>query len=218
MASTTQDVGMQSTPEESLTPTDLHARAGPYTYGFYGYDNARATSPTIEQIAMGLHISRTPHLGPAKGYGQSHSRSRRRDTPDGARSVSPPPTRARPSHHRRDSAPVPLLPPPSSLKPASKPSTPPAAPPTPSDSNVSLSTITTSTTPSTPQSTASGHSSMAHFSTRLHQRMSKLLPGKRNTLSSITSTVSSDDDSATSELTPRKVVRFSVLDPAADGQ
>lgn len=216
MASTTQDVGMQSTPEESLTPTDLHARARPYAYDYYGYDGTRAVSPTIEQIAMGLHTSRTPHLGPARSYGPSRSRSRRRGTPEGGRSVSPPPTRARPSHHRRDSAPVLLSPQPSSLKSPSKPGFTQPIPPTPSDSNVSLSTITTSTAPSTPQSTASGQSSMAHFSTRLQQRMSKLLPGKRNPLSPIATAVSSDDDSATSELTPRKVVHFSALDPAAE--
>ncbi|KAG6908790.1 hypothetical protein DXG01_003319 [Tephrocybe rancida] len=84
------DYGMISTPAERTLPTSTR------------YRDYTPSRPTIEQIAMGLHTSRTPHL--------RHLSS------------SPPPN----SHSRRSASPLVLPPPParSSLKkPASTPAT-----------------------------------------------------------------------------------------------
>ncbi|KIP07119.1 hypothetical protein PHLGIDRAFT_127828 [Phlebiopsis gigantea 11061_1 CR5-6] len=202
--------GMYSTPVESLPPmTTPHS-----------YHDSPATSPTIEQIAMGLHISRTPHLGSSsKAY---HPRSRQSDTPEGPRGPPAPSRATRPSHARRGSAPPIILPPPparSSLK-----KQPPASTPsltsntlTPSDSNASLSTLT-STTPSTPRSNRSASTSTRSLNmsfSKLQFGMRLLLPRKN---SAPTPTTLSDDDSASSETTPRKVVRFSVVSGESTGK
>ncbi|GJE93883.1 hypothetical protein PsYK624_100480 [Phanerochaete sordida] len=190
--------GMRSTPEESLPPPSSPS---------YSHHDSQATSPTIEQIAMGLHISRTPHLGSSpRTY---HARSRYSDSPETPRGVSTPSRPSRPLHVRRGSAPAISLPPPPARSSLKKPVSL-SNPLTPSDSNVSLSTLT-STAPSTPRSnrSASTSTSRSVFSSKLHLGMRLLLPSRKNSSSSAVTL--SDDDSASSELTPRKVVRFSVV-------
>ncbi|EKM50695.1 uncharacterized protein PHACADRAFT_166379 [Phanerochaete carnosa HHB-10118-sp] len=189
---------MHSTPEESLPP----APSSPYPY-----HKSSVTSPTIEQIAMGLHISRTPHL--VSSPRTCHARSRHSDTPETPRCVSTPPRPSRPLHFRRGSAPAISLPPPPARSSLKKPASI-SNPLTPSDSNASLSTLT-STAPSTPHSnrSASTSTSRSVFSSKLHLGMRLLLPGRKSSASSTATT--SDDGSASSELTPRKVVRFSAV-------
>ncbi|KAJ6581361.1 hypothetical protein B0H19DRAFT_1251590 [Mycena capillaripes] len=110
---------MYSTPAES----------NPYPPSRFRYEPATAR-PTVEQIAMGLHLSRTPHLRGAPKY--------------------PAPA----SHPQPAQKPIPLPPPParSSMKKT-------ALPPTPGllHGSTSSTTDVTSTTPSTPHS--SDHSS-----------------------------------------------------------
>ncbi|CAL1714137.1 unnamed protein product [Somion occarium] len=206
-SSSLANIGMHSTPEESLPPS-------PSAVNAYDMRNVR---PTVEQIAMGLHISRTPHLVPLHANG---SRYRRRETADNSRSpseVPSTPTGQFPQtlpHQRRGSAPPLMLPPPpprSSLKiPGSRSPRSDATSPiplTPSASDASLSSLT-SAAPSTPRSNRS--TSTAHFSTRLQLSMSKFWPGRKSSApSSPTIIRSSDDDSVSSVLTPRKAVRFS---------
>jgi hypothetical protein len=126
-----QSVGMYPTPEESLSPSSLREN----------FHSRPLTSPTIEQIAMGLHISRTPHLGSSKAY-STHARQLE----------TPPQAVSRPTHCRRDSAPATVihLPPPLQCSAIKKPrdtleSTSVcllSTPLTPSDSYTSLSTLT----------------------------------------------------------------------------
>ncbi|KAL4244400.1 hypothetical protein ABKN59_010131 [Abortiporus biennis] len=168
------EVGMSSTAVESLPPS-------PPSFGLH---ESGATSPSIEQIAMGLHISRTPHLSPTQIH--HNVRSRRRQTVDYSLGVnnlpSHPTLPSRPltqlQHRRRDSAPAIVLPPPptrSSMKKQSGltsttrslslsspfPSPAPSTPLTASTSDVSLSssTVTSTTAPSTPRSVRSSSSS-----------------------------------------------------------
>jgi len=100
------------------------AERNPYTPPRFRYETATAR-PTVEQIAMGLHLSRTPHLRGAPKY--------------------PAPA----SHPQPAQKPVPLPPPParSSLK---KPGLHP--PPALLHGSTSSTTDVTSTTPSTPHS------------------------------------------------------------------
>lgn len=211
--------GMISTREESLPPS-------PTAYSFH---DARNTRPSIEQIAMGLHISRTPHLSP---YQAQNTRPRRHATLDYGQHprnshLGVPATR-RPSlqQQRRGSAPALVLPPPPARSSLKKPTGPPAmvrsatGPRTPSASasDASLSSLT-SAAPSTPRSAMTQSSSHSggggggmHFSHRLQLSMFKLLPGRKGSTPPSTrspSVRSADDDSASSMLTPRKVVRFS---------
>ncbi|GBE89651.1 hypothetical protein BKA93DRAFT_925267 [Sparassis latifolia] len=200
------DRGMYSTPEESI----------PHTPSRYNFSDAPDTRPTIEQIAMGLHISRTPHLRPVHITSQlSHLHSRHHDGSDDSHvsyGYSPAP---RPNgHHRRNSASVLLTPARSSLK--KRPSAllvhsaPASAPLTPTTSDLSLSTLT-SNGPSTPRSSRSP--SVHIIPSRLQLSMSRLLPGKKSSVSRASSpavtTNSSDDDAGSAELVSRKVVRFS---------
>ncbi|KAJ3513604.1 hypothetical protein NLJ89_g2857 [Agrocybe chaxingu] len=94
--------GMQSTYEES-NPTSLQQFRDP---------EATSTSrPTIEQIAMGLHVSRTPHLRPLAA--SPYAFSQRNSAPHSTKPYD---------HHHHRSTPITLPPPPtrSSMK---KPST-----------------------------------------------------------------------------------------------
>ncbi|KAI0091487.1 hypothetical protein BDY19DRAFT_991190 [Irpex rosettiformis] len=196
-------IGMYSTPEESLSPASSRD----------DFFSRPQTSPTVQQIAMGLHMSRTPHLGSSKAC---NPRTRLYDTPVA--------TSSRPTHHRRDSAPptiiqLPQPPQRSALKTsnavpqsASHPSL--IVPSTPSDSRTSLSTLTSTTGPSTPRSNRSNSLRPTTFASRLQSSMSRLLqPMRKNSASSIVtsntavSTLSSESNSG--ELTPRKMVRFS---------
>lgn len=135
----TQSAGMYSTPEELSPPMSSRYQTS-------------SPPPTIEQIAMGLHISRTPHLRPVTS----------RVSPSGSDHH----VHANGSHR---SMPVVLPPPParSSLKKSSTDSS--SAMPCLSTAS---STTVASTTPSTPHSTGSLAS--------LKTRMSRLLPGSRS--------------------------------------
>ncbi|KAG6823376.1 hypothetical protein H0H92_010448, partial [Tricholoma furcatifolium] len=83
--------GMISTPAERNLPTSTR------------YRNYTPSRPTIEQIAMGLHTSRTPHLRPLNNS-PTNSRSRRSASPI----VLPPPP-ARSSLKQPISTPVTLI-------------------------------------------------------------------------------------------------------------
>ncbi|KAI0339672.1 hypothetical protein BDW22DRAFT_578942 [Trametopsis cervina] len=193
---------MYSTPEESLRPSRSPVDTLP-------------RSPTIEQIAMGLHISRTPHLGASKAYSP---RSRHRDPPE---ALSPHPRNpTRPTHRRGDSAPptiVQLPPPPqrsAMRKPESTGGSLPSlsVPLTPSDSHTSLSTLTSTHAPSTPRSSRSGSVRAATFASRLQFSMSRLLlPMRKNSAASLMSASTSTSDASSAELAPRKTVRFSAV-------
>ena len=196
---------MLSTPEESLPPSPTP----------YSAHDMRHSRPTIEQIAMGLHISRTPHITPI------HI-SKRRTTADYSPHSSESPSSRRPSmqHQRRGSAPPTILPPPpprSSLKPPKSPlhsTTTSPIPLTPSASDASLSSLT-SATPSTPRSNRSASTGPGMFSSRLQLSMSRLLQGRKASLPVANPEIrSSDGDSVSSVLTPRKV-RF---EPGVEGE
>ncbi|TCD65805.1 hypothetical protein EIP91_002198 [Steccherinum ochraceum] len=212
-APTLADLGMHSTPEESLPPSPQ------------SYDHSTSEAgPSIEEIAMGLHISRTPHLSPLSPHHHHPPRSRRRESVELYPQLpqSAPSTRrsSLQAHRRRESTPTLTLPPPparSSLKKTHSHSTTRVphstsrspVPLTPSASDASLSSYPSSA-PSTPRSNRSATASL--FSAKLQSRMSKLLPLRRSSTSppGVAAVVSaSDDDSASSGLTPRKVVRFS---------
>ncbi|KAI0352143.1 hypothetical protein OH77DRAFT_1498179 [Trametes cingulata] len=202
---------MYSTPAESSPPA-------PSQYSFHDRPDTR---PTIEQIAMGLHISRTPHALPHRATQPILPTNRRV-------SESPRPSPhthshllTRPSvHTRRASMSAIVLPPPparSSLKKSSRPPTAESSLLATSASDASLSTMTTLTStapPSTPRSVQSAPATS--FPGKLRMEMMRLLPNRKGSLSSSVRsdstsalTPSSDDDSATGELTPRKIVRFS---------
>ncbi|KAI1791840.1 hypothetical protein LXA43DRAFT_379927 [Ganoderma leucocontextum] len=205
--------GMYSTPAESSPPT-------PSAFSFHDRPDTR---PTIEQIAMGLHISRTPHLPPRPSSQPPHSHHLSRRSVDASPGRSP----FRPSlPSRRTSLPAsasgfPILPPPptrSSLKKTVRPPTAESAMLAPSASDASLSTLT-SNGPSTPRSVRSAPATS--FPGRLRLEMLRLLPSRKGSLSGSSSsrsdspgvmTPSSDADSLSSGggITPRrKAVRFS---------
>ncbi|KAI8996612.1 hypothetical protein BD414DRAFT_478539 [Trametes punicea] len=199
---------MYSTPAEASPPT-------PSAYSFHDRPDVR---PTIEQIAMGLHISRTPHtLAPRTTHPSVVSNRRNDESP---RAVSHSHLLTRPSAQtRRASMSAIVLPPPpvrSSLKRMSRPSTADSSLLTTSASDASISTMTTLTSngPSTPRSVQSAPATS--FPGKLRMEMLRLLPTRKGSLaSSVRSgspsvmSPSDDDSSATGELTPRKMVRFS---------
>ncbi|KAG5654194.1 hypothetical protein H0H81_006227 [Sphagnurus paluster] len=75
------DYGMISTPAERTLPTSARKR---------DYDPS-LSRPTIDQIAMGLHTSRTPHLRPLSSTPSPYSPSRRSASP---LVLPPPPARS----------------------------------------------------------------------------------------------------------------------------
>lgn len=210
---------MYSTPEESLAPSSSR----------FDFFDRPVTSPTIEQIAMGLHISRTPHFGSSKAF---NSTARYRDTPDAPpRSVSSPLLPSRPSHRRRGSAPPSVIQlPPAPARPSLKkpilpfePTRSSSAPLTPTDSFASLSTLTSTGGPATPRSNRSDSTRSTRsgsFASKLQYSMSRLLlPMRRNSSTSVTTmSNNSSEDSASAELTPRKVVRFSAITGTSDDE
>ncbi|EIW79341.1 hypothetical protein CONPUDRAFT_167101 [Coniophora puteana RWD-64-598 SS2] len=158
----------------------------------YGAQSTSVSIPTVEQIAMGLHISRTPHLRPSGSPHQRHS----------APSIPSRHAHAHETAYRPH--PIPLPPPPSrsSLKKTSTNgviSTPPKAAAM-LGASPSTSTIG-STGPATPVSARSS---------RLKMRMSKFIFGYRQSGSStnVSSLVSSGSEGM-SAVPPRKAVRFS---------
>lgn len=172
--------GVYSTPEERMS-TSHHRQPSPFT--------TPCAPPTIQQIAMGLHVSRTPHLRPL-------GTSRRHGTPV---ALPPPPAR-------------------SSMKKASHSGPPPAqtSDTLSSDSNeqlknpfaVSSSTVTSETTESNaPRSNPGGGFSFSKF------RMGRFLSGSQSSSapsSSMVSTPVSSPRHSTSEYdaVQRKAVRF----------
>ncbi len=145
-----------------------------------------SSPPTIEQIAMGLHLSRTPHLRPAGG--QYHS-------PYGRTSAQG----SQQHHHAqnetsRRTAPSVVLPPPPARSSLKKPGS------TVSSANPGLSTASsttvTSNCPSTPQSNRS--------LTSLKLRMSRFLPGARcvSAPSSVMGSPASSPRTSTSDILP----------------
>lgn len=177
------EIGMYSTPEE-------HAPRNPVTHS---HSRSSATPPTIEQIAMGLHVSRTPHLGPI-----SKQNYRRTSAPGSPSAFNP----YQPS--RRVASPCITPPPPSrsSMKKTSpfantRTST---ATTMPGLSVASMSSTTvTSITPSTPS---------RRSSVSLKSRMSRFLPGSRYLPLSVPQYPNSSDSVV--DLPPRrKAVRFS---------
>ncbi len=205
---------MYSTPAESSPPMS----------SAFSFHDRPDTRPTIEQIAMGLHISRTPHLLPPRPPSQTplpHPLSRR------SVHVSPGGVPARPIlPSQRTSLPasasgftiLPLPPARSSLKKTTRPPTAESATLAPSASDASLSTLT-SNGPSTPRSIRSAPATS--FPGKLRLEMLRLLPSRMGSLSGSSSTrsdspgvmtPSSDADSLSSGggITPRrKAVRFS---------
>ncbi|KAI0333811.1 hypothetical protein GY45DRAFT_1243772 [Cubamyces sp. BRFM 1775] len=200
--------GMYSTPAETSLPT-------PSAYNFHDRPDTR---PTIEQIAMGLHISRTPHALPHRSTTHPLVLSSRRSG-DSPRAASHSHLLTRPSAQtRRASMSAVALPPPpirSSLKKSSRPPTAESSLLTTSASDASISTMTTLTSnaPSTPRSIQSAPATS--FPGKLRMEMLRLLPMRKGSLASSVRSDSpsvlmpSDDDSTTSEVTPRKMVRFS---------
>ncbi|KAI6041239.1 hypothetical protein EDC04DRAFT_2893224 [Pisolithus marmoratus] len=209
--------GMYSTPEERhpCTPSRV---TRPH------YIDASVERPSIEQIAMGLHISRTPHLrsgNPVQRHSPLSTPSLRRlvNAPGSAPLVLP--HHSHPHVLHDSSSPAQQrqrhsLPPPprrSSMKKTTASSStpdPPQKTPTLLSSSPSISTVT-SGGPLTPGS----------WSVRsLKLRMSKYIPGHRtsSTVASMdrASTFTSSGSDATRPTTPRKSVRFSTSVLALD--
>ena len=219
---------MYSTPAEASPPT-------PSAYSFHDRSDAR---PTIEQIAMGLHISRTPHVLPSRSlslsahphrppFPHAHSHPHRHlgrnvDTTHGQVLSRPSPDA------RRASMSAIVLPPPparSSLKkPPGRPPTADSATLAPSASDASLSTLATQTSsgPATPRSISSAPATPApaSFPGKLRLEMLRLLPGRRAPFAggsgALTVSSDADADSVSGALPPRKSVRF--LTGSQDGQ
>ncbi|KAF8555983.1 hypothetical protein OG21DRAFT_1476276 [Imleria badia] len=204
---------MYSTPEERHARNT--SRVGPSRY--------LDSRPTIEQIAMGLHVSRTPHLRPVPNPVQRHP-------------LPSPPPRRNPS--------TPFLPPRVSSDNLHDTSTSSSQyrmrhslPPPPSRSSMkktspSVSTLTQShqqflssgVSPSTSVVTSSGPPTQgsSRSLSSLRVRMSKFIPGYRplslpSSLGRASSFTSSASDS-TRPATPRKAVRFSTSVLALDKQ
>ena len=209
---------MYSTPAESSPPS-------PSPYSFHDRPDTR---PTIEQIAMGLHISRTPHALPARSVSMSphphRSHHHRVSHSIDARAHSP--LLARPTlQARRASMSAVVLPPPparSSLKKPTRPPTAESATLVTSASDASLSTLATQTSsgPATPRSIPRMPASApatTSFPGKLRLEMLRLLPSRRGTFGaggsprseSPGAMTASDADSVSGALPTRKSVRFS---------
>lgn len=151
-------------------------------YSYFHYEERAGRVPTVEQISMGLHLSRTPHLRSTNGRGRSMS-------------SEIPPTKPDAKHTHRSRATV--LPPKSALKNISSPQTTPTST-TPSFTNVSTAT---STTLSSAMLQNDRHNSF--FTPRLFSRMTKMIPSSQGRPSR---EVGPESRTAS----PKKLVRFSV--------
>ncbi|KAF7356748.1 hypothetical protein MVEN_01009800 [Mycena venus] len=160
------------------------AERNPYTPPRFRYETATAR-PTVEQIAMGLHLSRTPHLRGAPKY--------------------PAPA----SHPQPAQKPVPLPPPParSSLKKPVHYETVTALP----NGSTSSTTDVTSTAPSTPHSSDRSSASLRTRMSRFLPLPHRANPTHSSfTPDSSTSALSSPRTSTSELHQPRKkAVRFS---------
>ncbi|KAH9852153.1 hypothetical protein C2E23DRAFT_207160 [Lenzites betulinus] len=201
------DRGMYSTAAESSLPA-------PSPYSFHDRPDTR---PTIEQIAMGLHISRTPHALPQRQPTHPFPSPSRRSGGESPRAGSHSHLLTRPNAHtRRASMSAVVLPPPPARSSLKKSSTAESSLLATSASDASISTMTTLTSnaPSTPRSVQSVPATS--FPGKLRMEMLRLLPTRKGSFSSSARsdspsamTPASDDDSVTSGLAPRKMVRFS---------
>ncbi|PCH36420.1 hypothetical protein WOLCODRAFT_20526 [Wolfiporia cocos MD-104 SS10] len=190
---------MYSTPAESTPP--LPPR----------FDTADAPLPTVQQIAMGLHVSRTPHL-------RSPRASPLQLTDDSAPLATLQLRTRAPTPRRRASTSTPALPPPparSSLKkprpptPAHSPTPPRSAPLTPTASDLSL-TGSTLTCGAPPPVRGRGTSVAVPFIPgRLQLSMPRFLrvPSGRKAQAQV-------DSGAVDAGAARKVVRFSTVSSA----
>ncbi|KAH9913558.1 uncharacterized protein BXZ73DRAFT_106898 [Epithele typhae] len=214
--------GMYSTAAETLPPSP-----SPFAVHAHGH----APRPTIEQIAMGLHISRTPHLLPQPRAVSLSPHAHRphyhhHPSADGTRPGALPLTRPSAQVRRASVSAVVLPPPParSSMKKTPRPPGPLGASGTRSSENAtlatsasdaSLSTLTTQTSsvPATPHSALARAGGMP---TSFHGKLLRLLPSRKGgglvagaRADSPAGRTSSDGESASRPLTPRKAVRFS---------
>ncbi|KAF8202309.1 hypothetical protein BJ912DRAFT_1053516 [Pholiota molesta] len=158
-----------------------------------------SSRPTIEQIAMGLHLSRTPHLRPLAP--SPYAFSQRNSAPHSAN-----PYEAHP-HHR--TTPITLPPPPtrSSLKkPSATTVTSSSSSPAVSPPFSSASGSTTTVTSMTPSSSHAPRSFAA-----IKVRMARFLPHSRSGASAppLMSSPPISPRGSTSDLQPKKAVRFS---------
>ena len=151
-------------------------------YSYFRYEERAGRVPTVEQISMGLHLSRTPHLRSTNGRGRSMSSEIPPIKPD-----------AKPTHRSRATVP----PPKPALKKVSSLQTTPTST-TPSFTNVSAST---STTLSSTMLLADRHNSF--FAPRLFSKMTKIIPSSQGRPPR-----GAGPDSEISS--PKKFVRFSV--------
>ena len=157
-----------------------------------------SSRPTIQQIAMGLHTSRTPHLRPLAS--SSYTFSQRPSVPHSPNSYE--------HHHHKTTTAVPLiLPPPPTRSSMKKPS--PSATSSSGSPAISLpfsnasatSTTLTSLTPSRSPRSFAG----------LKSRMARFLPNARSTslpTSLASSPLSSPRSSSFESPQPKKAVRF----------
>jgi hypothetical protein len=204
-----QRAAMYSTPEER------HAR----NTSRAGHSRYLDSRPTIEQIAMGLHVSRTPHLRPVPNPLQRHPLP------------SPPPRRSLPTTIQpprvSDNLPDTSS---SSSQYRARHSLPPPPPRSSMKKTTSVSTLIQShqfsSSPVSPLASMVTSGSPTQGSSRplssLRFRMSKFIPGYRplslpSSLGRASSFTSSASNS-TRPTTPRKAVRFSTSALAIDDE
>ena len=207
---------MYSTPEERHPYTPPRVARSRYT-------DASSERPTIEQIAMGLHISRTPHLRSGNPV-QRHSLM---TSPSLRRIVNIPPNTAHiPLHSHPHGTHDP--------QPTQQERKQHCLPPPPTRSSMKKTSVSTSTltprqqpsplfsaSPSISTITSAGPLTPDSWSVRsFKRRMSKFIPGYRppSMAASIdrSSTFTSSGSDATRPATPRKAVRFSTSVLALD--
>lgn len=158
--------------------------AGDSGYSYFNCEERAGRVPTVEQISMGLHLSRTPHLRSTNGRGRSMS-SELLTKPD-----------VKPLNHSRPAVP----PPKPALKKISSFKTAPTSA-TPSFTNVSTSTSTTLS------SAIFQTDRQTSFAPRLFHRVTKIIPSSQSRQSRDTEPGTKPDPEMAS---PKKLVRFSV--------
>jgi len=146
----------RSFPQRSQRPTKGND-VGESKHSYFHFEERAGRVPTVEQISMGLHLSRTPHLRSTNGRSRSMS------------SEIPTKPDAKPTHRSRATVPIPK----SALKKFSSLQTTPTST-TPSFTNVSTSTSTT-------LSSAILHADRPNsfFTPRLFSRMTKMIPSSQ---------------------------------------
>ncbi|TEB32989.1 hypothetical protein FA13DRAFT_1754153 [Coprinellus micaceus] len=192
--SSSRPSGVYSTPEERMSPNRPNRSQPPH---FLTPDDILAGSapPTVEQIAMGLHLSRTPHLRP---LGAARPRGKAKSEP---LVLPPPPARSSMKKPSGAAAPMPVA---KNSDTLSSTSTGQWR----AGFTGSSTTVTSVTTPPSSESArSSGPFSFSKF------RLTKFLPGSRSSSlpsSSILSTPASSPRQSSSEfdVSQKKAVRF----------